>query len=126
MPVYSCLTAAPFPEDPNEIRMLARNLWHKPVLFRETVQRLYADGVRLFIDVGPGAKLAGYALDTLRGKNFSVSSVSPGNRSSVSFLLGTWDCFSRVTAGTPPDCIRAGRVLIILCLRTRGTRPSRK
>lgn len=89
VPVYSCLTRAPFPEDPNEIRMIARDLWHRPVLFRETVERLYADGVRLFVDVGPGSKLAGYALDTLRGKDFSVSSVSPESRSSVSSLLGT-------------------------------------
>jgi len=112
VPVYSCLTGAPFPDDPNEIRMIARNLWHQPVLFRETVERLYADGVRLFVDVGPGSKLAGYAMDTLRGKNFSVSSVSPENRSSISALLGTlgllftrhrWDAARLYPRGACPD-----------------------
>lgn len=88
-PVYSCLTTRPFPEGSEEVRTIARNLWHKPVLFRETVERMYADGVRLFVEVGPGSKLAGYVSDTLRGKSFVACSASSESRSSLAHLFGT-------------------------------------
>src|SRR6185369_8218185 len=47
--LYSACSAAPFPEEPDAIRRLAAAQWQSPVRFTETIERLYADGVRVFI-----------------------------------------------------------------------------
>ena len=44
MPMWSCTTAAPCPEGPEEMRELLVEHWTRPVRFRETVEALYADG----------------------------------------------------------------------------------
>ena len=66
LPVYSCAIAAPFPPEPAAVRDLLADGWVSPVRFRETVERLYADGIRTFVEVGPGGHLAGFVRDTLR------------------------------------------------------------
>jgi len=66
---YSCATASPFPDDADAIRELLARQWISPVRFRETIERLYDDGVRTFVEVGPGDRLAGFVRDTLRGRD---------------------------------------------------------
>src|SRR3546814_1218173 len=55
--VYSASTCAPFPDDAEGIRELAARQWEHPVRFTETVQRLYEDGFRVFLEVGPSGNL---------------------------------------------------------------------
>jgi acyl transferase domain-containing protein/phosphopantetheinyl transferase len=68
VPVYSCTTAAPYPPDPVQIRRLASGQWARPVRFRETIERMYQDGIRVFIEVGPKGNLTTFVEDTLRGR----------------------------------------------------------
>lgn len=68
VPVYSCATVAPFGADAGEIRTLATSQWFSRVRFRETIETLHAQGVRNFIEIGPGANLTGFVRDTLHGK----------------------------------------------------------
>lgn len=68
IPIYSCVTAARFPEDPDSIRDLAARQWAKPVRFRETVKTMYTEGIRMFVEVGPRGNLTGFVSDTLRGQ----------------------------------------------------------
>lgn len=70
--VWSCATAAPFPEDPLAVRDLAVLQWRSPVRFRETVLAMHEAGVRVFIEVGPRGNLATFVSDTL-GKAPHVS-----------------------------------------------------
>ena len=63
---YSCVAAAPFPVEPAEARAMAASQYRLPVRFRESVQRLYADGARLFVEVGPSAYLTGFVRDILK------------------------------------------------------------
>jgi hypothetical protein len=63
--IYSCSTARPFPADPEEIRTLAIDQYARTVRFRETVEGLYEEGVRLFIEVGPRGNLCSFVHDTL-------------------------------------------------------------
>jgi malonyl CoA-acyl carrier protein transacylase/phosphopantetheinyl transferase len=88
VPVYSCVSASPFPDDPPSAGFISGKLWHKPVLFRQTVERMYSDGVRIFVDVGPGAKLAGYVADTLRGRAHWTCSVSSDRDFSNAQFIG--------------------------------------
>ena len=68
MRVYSAATARPFPDDPTAIRRLAARQTALPVRFRETVQAMYGDGVRIFVEVGPGGTLTSFVSDTLQGR----------------------------------------------------------
>ncbi|MBS0561744.1 MAG: acyltransferase domain-containing protein, partial [Proteobacteria bacterium] len=67
-PVYSCASAGPFPSAPAAIRSLLRGQYVSRVRFTETVARLYDDGARVFVEVGPGGTLTGFVGDILRGK----------------------------------------------------------
>jgi acyl transferase domain-containing protein/phosphopantetheinyl transferase len=68
VPVYSAAAARLFPADPFEIRRLAVLQPALPVRFRETVEAMHDDGVRVFVEVGPGGKLTSFVADTLRGR----------------------------------------------------------
>ncbi|HVE24403.1 MAG TPA: beta-ketoacyl synthase N-terminal-like domain-containing protein, partial [Sporichthya sp.] len=64
VPLWSATTVSPYPSDAAEVRaLLLRNLL-EPVLFGPLVQRLYAEGVRVFVQVGTGS-LPGFVEDTL-------------------------------------------------------------
>lgn len=84
-PLWSATTLALYPEGVEEI--MALNVEHlmKPVRFRELTERLYAEGARVFIQVGSGG-LTGFIEDTLRGKNISTVSASVSLRSGISQL----------------------------------------
>jgi acyl transferase domain-containing protein/phosphopantetheinyl transferase (holo-ACP synthase) len=66
--LYSCLSAAPMPADPAEIRRLAINQWAGRVRFRETIERVYADGIAIFVECGPRNNLCAFVDDTLKGR----------------------------------------------------------
>jgi malonyl CoA-acyl carrier protein transacylase/phosphopantetheinyl transferase len=69
IPVYSCVTAAPYPDDPAEIRMLMAAQWSQPVRFRESVEAMYRSGIRIFVEVGPRGNLTSFVEDILRGRS---------------------------------------------------------
>jgi malonyl CoA-acyl carrier protein transacylase/phosphopantetheinyl transferase len=68
VPIYSCATHLRMPDDPEAIRQLAIAQWTQTVAFRETIETMHADGLRLFVDVGARGNLAGFVEDILRDK----------------------------------------------------------
>ena len=66
--LYSCISAAPMPDDPAEIRRLAINQWANCVRFRETVDRMYQDGISIFVECGPRNNLCAFVDDVLKGR----------------------------------------------------------
>lgn len=66
--LYSCATASVFPTEPEAIRSLAAKQWSSRVRFRETIEALYKEGVRTFIEVGPKGNLTAFVQDILKGK----------------------------------------------------------
>ena len=65
--LYSACTVAPFPTDLPGIVATTAEQWQRPVRFTETLRRLYEDGYRVFLEVGPSANLTAFVEDTLRG-----------------------------------------------------------
>ena len=65
-PLYSCASAGPFPSDLPGIRRLLRDQYLSRVRFTETVRRLFDDGARIFVEVGPAGVLTGFVDDILR------------------------------------------------------------
>jgi len=58
LPVYSNVTAAPYPADPAAIAAILGEHVATPVRFAEMVGAMHADGARVFVEVGPGATLS--------------------------------------------------------------------
>jgi acyl transferase domain-containing protein len=69
-PLYSCATSDIFPTEPDAIRSVAVQQWSTRVRFRETIEKLYAQGVRTFIEVGPSSNLTSFVNDTLGKKDY--------------------------------------------------------
>lgn len=63
---YSCITAKPYPDNEDEIRVLATSQWARRVRFSDSVKAMYADGVRIFIEVGPRGNLTAFVDDILK------------------------------------------------------------
>jgi acyl transferase domain-containing protein len=68
VPVYCGMTAEPWPEDPDRIREIAASSYSHPILFTQTIQRMYEDGARIFVEAGPRGNLTAFVDDILRGK----------------------------------------------------------
>ncbi len=84
--VYSCVTAARCPSDPTTLRRLTADECSRPVRFREAVEAMYADGVRIFVEAGPGGKLTGFVGDILRGREHLAVPADVAHRGGVAQL----------------------------------------
>jgi acyl transferase domain-containing protein/phosphopantetheinyl transferase len=82
-PVYSCTSAARYPADTAEIRKLFVAHWVQPVLFTQTINKLYDDGVRLFVEAGPRGNLTSFVSDILRGKQHLAMPANLSRRSGI-------------------------------------------
>jgi malonyl CoA-acyl carrier protein transacylase/phosphopantetheinyl transferase len=86
-PVWSCMTAAPMPENPILIREVAAGQWAARVRSHETVTALHEDGIRLFLEVGPSANLTGFVEDALNGRPLLALSLDSRRRGRLAHLL---------------------------------------
>ncbi len=89
VPLYSCLNAKRFPASPDAIREISVMQWARPVLFKDTVEKMYEDGVRIFLEVGPRSNLTGFAGDILKDKDALVLSTNSHRKSGLLHLLQT-------------------------------------
>lgn len=86
--VYSCCTADKFPQDVEGILDVATRHWSSPVRFQETIERMYADGVRIFLETGPRGNLSAFVDDILRDRPHAAIPMDREHRSAVSHLHG--------------------------------------
>jgi acyl transferase domain-containing protein len=86
IPIYSCSTARPFPQDLEGIRRLMVKQWALPVRFRETIKAMYDDGVRIFVEVGPNGNLTSFVQDTLGRNSYVAVAANVHARSGTSQL----------------------------------------
>jgi malonyl CoA-acyl carrier protein transacylase len=87
LPVYSCASAAPLPRDVVAARDMAAGQWARCVRFGDTVERMYADGVRCFVEVGPGSTLTGFVRSTLKGRPHVAMPSNIAGRGALEQLL---------------------------------------
>lgn len=83
VPVYSCATTRPFGSDREEIAELTAAQWSSPIEFRRTIERMYDDGVRLFVEVGPKGHLTAFVEDGLRGRRHVAVASNMPQRSGI-------------------------------------------
>ncbi len=120
-PVYSNVTAAPYPSDPGAIAaQVGAHLAH-PVQFASMVEAMHEAGARVFVEVGPGATLAPLVGAILGVKpHLSVSIDPPGRRGLAGllamlarlFVAGVPLRLDRLTEGRAPRRLDPSRFLI--------------
>ena len=109
MPVYSNTTASPYPTDPAAVaRALGEHL-ARPVRFAEMVGRMHADGIRVFVEVGPGSTLSPLVGAILADRPYLAVSTDRPGRGGVASLLSALGKLA--VAGVPidPRALTAGR-----------------
>ena len=84
--LYSCVTAERYPGDADAVRELVAAQWARTVRFREAIQAMYRDGVRIFVEVGPRANLSGFIDDILRGQRYVAIPSNVQHRSGLTQL----------------------------------------
>jgi len=84
--IYSCSTGRPMPHDPAEVRRLAAWQWTARVEFTSLIEAMYADGVRLFVEVGPRGNLSSFVQDILRGRSLLAVPSNVCQRSGITQL----------------------------------------
>jgi acyl transferase domain-containing protein len=88
IPVYANKTALPYPEDSGQVATLLAEQIANPVKFVRQIEQMYADGVRTFLEVGPGARLTGMVKKILADKSVETVALdaSNGKRSGLTDL----------------------------------------
>ena len=86
--LYSCAIAAPFPTDAPGIHATMHAQYVSRVRFDETIRRMHADGVRTFVEVGPGGVLTGFVGDILRDQPHLALAADSRRGSGLEHLLG--------------------------------------
>lgn len=84
--VYSCCTADRFPRDAETIIDIATRHWASPIRFEETIERMYQDGVRIFVEAGARGNLSAFVGDILRDRPHLAAPVDREIGSSVTHL----------------------------------------
>lgn len=84
--MYSCTTVAPFSDDVAEVRQVATRHWVDKVRFSETIEQMHADGVRLFVEVGPRGNLTAFVGDILRKQEHAAAAMNIASRSGITQL----------------------------------------
>jgi acyl transferase domain-containing protein/phosphopantetheinyl transferase len=85
VPVWSIVSADPFPADADERRELASRQLLEPVRFRPLIDSMYEAGCRVFIQVGTGS-LGGFIDDTLSDRPHHAIDSHSENRSGLEQL----------------------------------------
>ncbi len=90
---YSATTLEPYPAKEEEIRRLFFRHLVEPVRFHELTEKLYAEGYRVFIQLGAG-RLKGFVGDTLREREHLVLSAVQSGQSALAemrrMISGLW------------------------------------
>jgi acyl transferase domain-containing protein/NAD(P)H-dependent flavin oxidoreductase YrpB (nitropropane dioxygenase family)/NAD(P)-dependent dehydrogenase (short-subunit alcohol dehydrogenase family)/acyl carrier protein len=107
-PVYSNISAEPHADDAAAIRdSLARHIV-SPVRFVAEIERMHADGARLFLEVGPRKVLTGLVGRILKDRPHTVLSLDPEERG----LAGLLDTLAQLAVrlrGFDAGALFAGR-----------------
>ena len=85
VPVYANTTGARYPKAPAAARKVLANQMASPVDFVQCVKAMFDDGVRTFVEVGPGRRLSGLIGEILAGEEITVVAVdaSSGQRAGL-------------------------------------------
>jgi acyl transferase domain-containing protein/NAD(P)H-dependent flavin oxidoreductase YrpB (nitropropane dioxygenase family)/NAD(P)-dependent dehydrogenase (short-subunit alcohol dehydrogenase family) len=85
--VWSNTTARPYPQTPAAIKKRLAEHLVNPVRFTDEIEKMYEDGARIFIEVGPGAVLTGLVDKNLKDKEAVLIQTEQKDTEGLSWLL---------------------------------------
>ena len=94
VPVLANSTARPYPADADAMRDRLADQLVNAVRFRETIEAMFADGVRTFVEVGPGSVLSALVDDCLKGRSHAAI---PLDRKGANGLVSLWRALGRLS-----------------------------
>lgn len=109
MAVYSCRTTEKMPVKPRHARNEAAAQFSHPVHLSETIRRMAADGVKVFVEVGPRGITASSASEILRGTDAISLATNAPNRSGIVQLQFTLAALAALGAKIDPAPLFEGR-----------------
>ncbi len=80
MPVYSNASAMRYSDNPDEITQTLIDHMLNPVKFKQQVENMYADGGRVFVEIGPGNVLTRFVENILQGKEHVAVACNPSSK----------------------------------------------
>ena len=83
VPVYSFMTAAPIEGPVEAWAPQAAEQWANPTRIRDTIERLYADGFRVFVELGARGSLSACVAATLRHRPHLALAANSSHRSDI-------------------------------------------
>lgn len=83
IPSWSCSTASASPDTEVEIEQLAKTMFKKKIKLKETIEAMYADGVRTFIEVGPNGVLTSKVKEILKDQDHLAIASNLSNKNSI-------------------------------------------
>ncbi|KIE25626.1 beta-ketoacyl synthase [Streptomyces sp. MUSC 125] len=111
VPVWSGTTAAPFPQAEASVRELFVRHLLEPVRFRELTEALYADGHRVFVQMGPG-RLTSLIGDCLDGRDHLAVAGNSPHRDGMAQLrraaTALWTAGAAVAPAVPRSAAAVG------------------
>ena len=86
VPTWSSALADRAPEDKEAIDKLAVSIFQMPIRFQETIEKAYADGSRVFVEIGPGSLLTAKVNEILSDKQKIAVYTNNQSKSSLTQL----------------------------------------
>jgi acyl transferase domain-containing protein/phosphopantetheinyl transferase len=85
-PIWSCSRVDKYPDDTTAIREITTKLFTQPIMLKKTIEAMYADGVTMFVEVGPKGVLTPLIGDTLQDKEHLAVASNTSYNSSITQL----------------------------------------
>jgi len=86
-PVYANSDGAPYAHHPSDIQAQLSQHLLQPVQFAAQIEQMYADGARIFLEVGPGRSLVGLTGQILRDREHTIVALEDGAKGMQGFLV---------------------------------------
>jgi acyl transferase domain-containing protein/NAD(P)H-dependent flavin oxidoreductase YrpB (nitropropane dioxygenase family)/NADP-dependent 3-hydroxy acid dehydrogenase YdfG len=109
---YSNVTARPYPGDADGVRARLAEQVASPVRFADEIEAMYADGARVFVEVGPGQVLA-RLVDDILGDRPHVTSTCDGG---IAGLMRALAALAVAGVGVDPSALYWERDAVVLDL----------
>ncbi|MDR1184926.1 MAG: acyltransferase domain-containing protein, partial [Coriobacteriales bacterium] len=127
LPVGSNTTAESYPKTATAIKKRLAEHLVNPVHFTDELERMYADGARIFIETGPGAVLTGLADKTITDETTVLIQTERDGAQGLRYLLHALACYVSTGRGINFGRLFTGRDVTMLEIdepeqyRKRGT-----
>lgn len=77
VPIYSNVTADPYPQSATEIGQTLASQLLNPVCFKQEIEKIYAAGGRIFVEIGPRSVLTHLTQNILEGQPHLAIALNP-------------------------------------------------